>query len=435
MSRSSDENGARALQVNTALYSLLWLFAANCVGLWLAVLLLWPECGKWLGEYTYGRWMPLHMDWQLYGWCSLPLVGLLMRYFLSEEDGCDLHLGFIAWSLALALAGIISLHGVVSGKLFLNWSGVARVAFPVAQVLLWSILAQTSFRRWRRVGRVDLKQCFQGLLLLGLLGSPISLFWTAGAAVYPPIDPASGGATGHSLLASSLGIIFIFGLLPKFLQIELRRADSRWPRWYAVAFVLSLLAWSLIEHGNASNVEMNQILGLGVLLAWVPIVTFYYRAHVWPTQLKPWMCAFLGWWGFLTVSGFISFLPGVLDLMKFTNGLVAHAHLAMAGMLGALNMLILGTLGRAEARDPWSDLWGFVLWQLGTAMYVGSMLVQGAREGLDPTVLFGSNSATHALYLLRLLAGVIMILANLRWLHLLEAVRFGRRSNLKGSVL
>lgn len=425
----SPEPARRQLQLNTALYSLLWLLAANLVGLWLAVLLVWPECGRWMGEFTYGRWMPLHMDWQLYGWCSLPLVGLLIRYFQSDVTSEDVHFGFLVWSIALGLGGLTSLHGVVSGKLFLNWAGLARVAFPVAQLLLWAILAQASFMRWRRRARIDVKQCLQGFLLGLLLLSPVSLFWTAGAQVYPPIDPASGGATGHSLLASSLGIIFIFGLLPRFLQVPLRHAESRWPLAYSGLFISSVLAWALLEHGNASNTAVNQILGLAVLLIWVPIIICYYRAHLWPTQLHRWLRAFFCWWGFLTLSGFITFLPGVLDLMKFTNGMVAHAHLAMAGMLGAFNMLILGSLGRAEARDPWSDSWGYWLWQFGTALYVGSMLVQGLREGLDPTVLFGSNAGTTVCYVLRLLAGFILIFANLRWLYLLEAKRFSVKAS------
>jgi cytochrome c oxidase cbb3-type subunit 1 len=136
--------------------------------------------------------------------------------------------------------------------------------------------------------------------------------------------------------------------------------------------------------------------------------------------------AFLFWWGVLTVSGFISFLPGVLDVMKFTNGLVAHAHLAMAGMMGALNMLVLGSLGRAEAGDPWSDRAAFWLWQFGTLIYVVSMLLQGVREGLDPTVLFGANAGTTLLYGIRLLAGALLVVANVRWLCALERVRQGR---------
>jgi cytochrome c oxidase cbb3-type subunit 1 len=406
--------------------------AANLVGVWLAVLLIWPQCGQFFGEFTYGRWMPLHMDWQLYGWCSLPLVGLLMRYFLNEKHGEDAHLGFVVWSIALGIGGILSLHGVVSGKLFLNWSGAGRIAFPVAQIVLWAILANGCLTRWKCLRRYDTKFWFQLILLLLLLVSPLSLFWTAGANVYPPIDPESGGATGHSLLASSLGIIGIFGLLPLFLKLKATPVAKQRGILYGIAFAGSVGAWLMLDHGNASNTQLGQIAGLAILLLWIPLVVLQYRAYVWPQLLLKWLFAFFFWWGFLTVSGFITFLPGVLDVMKFTNGLVAHAHLAMAGMLGAFNMLILGTLGRSQVSDPWSDRSSFWLWQGGTLLYVLSMLVQGVREGLDPTVLFGANAGTSFFYGLRLLAGVILVGANLRWLYLLEQVR--RTASVSGHL-
>ena len=379
-----------------------------------------------MGDLTYGRWMPLHMDWQLYGWCSLPLVGALMGYLMSPSEGNDtaeVHLGFLGWSVALAVGGILSLDGVVSGKLFLNWAGVGRILFPTAQILLWAILVRSSFSRWLRIRQFDMKQwCQVGLLLL-LFISPISLLWASGGGVYPPIDPESGGATGHSLLASSLGIIFIFGVLPKFLGVAPLGRARLWGRVYAIAYVASIAAWAFLDHGNASNTQVGQVLGLFVLLLWVPILVAYFNSFNWSKGMRMWVAAFLFWWGFLTVSGCISFLPGVLDIMKFTNGLVAHAHLAMAGMLGALNLLILGSIGRVEASDPWADRLSFWFWQVGTLLYVLAMLGQGVREGLDPTVLFGHNDLTSVLYAVRLFAGCVLVFANLRWIYLLEGVR------------
>ena len=430
---SPPETSARQLQGITALYSLLWLFAANLGGLWLSILLLWPETGRILGEFSYGRWMPLHMDWQLYGWCSLPLVGLLIRYFAGSTPdvrSIELHLPFLLWSLGLAVLGAASLNGYVSGKLFLNWEGFSRGLFPAAQVFLWVLLAGWSWARYRRVGHFDTTQWMQAALLFVLIAAPLSLFLTSGPKGYPPVDPASGGATGHSLLASSLGIIFIFGLIPGLLRLESRVPAARWGRRYAIAFVASAACWALLGHGNEANTQVGQILGLGVLLAWVPLVLVYYRSFVWPSGIRRWLLAFLFWWALLTVSGFITFLPGILDRLKFTNGLVAHAHLAMAGMLTAFNMLVLAALGRTGKGDPWSDRAGFWLWHGGTLLYVVSMTLQGMREGGDPAVLFGPDRLTDFFYGLRLFSGVMMTAASLRWLWLLEGVRRGATSPL-----
>lgn len=414
---SADGRWSRQLQRATGWYSLLWLLAANLVGLWLATLLLWPEWGKLMGELTYGRWMPLHMDWQLYGWCSLPLVGLLMKFYLTTGDRGEAHLGFFAWSLALLIGGLLSLQGIVSGKLFLNWSGWGRVAFPTAQIILWAILVGASWRRWRERRRFDWIQGAQSIMLVVLLASPIALFITAGSDVYPPIDPESGGATGHSLLASSLGIIGIFGVLPWVLRVKPSSLGVRMARFYGAAYLLSFGVWAMLNHGNASNRSLGQVLGLAVLLGWVPIIVGYYRSFHWDPHLRLWVKAFFFWWGLLTLTGFVSFLPGVLDWLKFTNALVAHAHLAMAGMVSALNMLILGSLGPSRDSDPWSDRSGFWLWNIGTLIYVVSMMIQGVREGIDPMVLFSPNPTTEVFYRFRWFAGILLVSASLRWIY------------------
>ncbi len=67
----SDRIGVNARLVSTIRrHSLGWLVAANAIGVLLAMLLLQPELNDWLAPLTYGRWVPLHLDWQLYGWCA-----------------------------------------------------------------------------------------------------------------------------------------------------------------------------------------------------------------------------------------------------------------------------------------------------------------------------------------------------------------------------
>jgi len=408
----------RHVQRVTATYSLAWLLMANLVGLWLALLLVWPQLGHGLGELTYGRWMPLHMDWQLYGWCALPLVGLLLSSYLApryDSRVADLHVGFGAWSLALLLGGCLSLNGEVSGKLFLNWSGLGRVFFPAAQLVLFAVLAVGFWGAWKKRQDSSRTLSMKALGLLLLASSPVALFITAGREVYPPIDPTSGGATGHSLLASTLGIILIFGLLPWLLWVPKRASRINRVQVFVTAYLLSSFVWVLIEHGNASNESLNQVLGMAVLIVWIPLIVWYHRGFEWSVDLRLWQYAFYVWWALLTVDGFITFLPGVLSVLKFTNAMVAHAHLAMAGMVGSFNMLILGSLGPSEAGDPWLDRSAFWYWQTGTLTYVVVMTWEGGREGLQPQVLWGENGLTQTFYVVRILAGAAMLLASIRW--------------------
>src|ERR1035441_11035060 len=60
-------------------HSLFWLVFSNAVGVLIATLLLVPSLNSVLGEWTYGRWLPFHLNLELYGWCSLPLVAFLFK--------------------------------------------------------------------------------------------------------------------------------------------------------------------------------------------------------------------------------------------------------------------------------------------------------------------------------------------------------------------
>ena len=205
----------------TARHALGWLVAANLVGVWLAASLVWPALGDALEPFTYGRWMPLHLNWQLYGWCALPLVGALLAWCVdSRHPQATLHVRVAlgAWTLALVAGGVAWLIGVTSGKLFLDWFGWARGLLSAAMVVLWTACAAHAC--WRRGQPGErLNDGMRRGLLLGLLFVPGLLYWAAGRDVYPAINPDSGGATGASLLGSTLGILTLYGLLPRLLGV------------------------------------------------------------------------------------------------------------------------------------------------------------------------------------------------------------------------
>ena len=108
------------IQLTVARYSLFWLLAANVVGVWLSWLLVYPQANDWLAPLSYGRWMPLHMDWHLYGWSSLPLLGMLMVQYwdVSERGVAKIGLVYALWSSALIVGAMGWLSGEVTGSLF-----------------------------------------------------------------------------------------------------------------------------------------------------------------------------------------------------------------------------------------------------------------------------------------------------------------------------
>jgi cytochrome c oxidase cbb3-type subunit 1 len=166
-----------------AVHSLGWLAAANLVGVWLGVSVLWPAAGNLLAPLTYGRWSPLHLDWQLYGWCSMPVVGALLAWgFDLRHPHVRRHaqVALGSWSAALALGGVAWLGGTVSGKLFLDWHGWARPLLPLAMHILWALLA---VHTWWRGHACSGARALRIVILVLLLIVPSVLYWSMGRAV------------------------------------------------------------------------------------------------------------------------------------------------------------------------------------------------------------------------------------------------------------
>lgn len=391
-----------------ALHSLGWLAAANLVGLWLAASIVWPALGDLLAPFTFGRLAPLHLDWQLYGWCALPLVGALFAWCLDASDNSSrrhAHLALAAWSLALALGATAWLGGLTSGKPFLDWHRWTRPLLPLAMAVLWFTLALHTKRRWS--GLPPLGRRLRFSLLAALVIVPAVLFWTAGRDVYPRINPDSGGATGSSVLGASLGVLTIYLSLPALLGITLRARLTP----FLVALLASWLVYAFARKGYVSHHSPAQVVALATLLLWIPLLPLAWRRFAWPDATKPWLRAAAVWWTFLALTGWLTFLPGLSERLKFTHSLVGHAHLAMAGLVTSVNAAILVTLTHRPA--PRLAFW---LWQSGCALYVSSMLVLGWFEAAHAADLFRGEPWTLVLFALRLAGGAAMAAASFRWL-------------------
>ncbi len=387
-------------------HSLAWLVAANAVGVLLAVLLLWPGLNDPLAPLTYGRWVPLHLDWQLYGWCALPLVGALCAYFMPDDNRAvtNARLALWMWSAGLLFGGASWLGGNVGGKLFLDWAGANRDFWAFVGFVLWVSLVVQARRR------PDIARWAWGLLLV--LGAvPALLHWAGSPESYPPVNPDSGGATGASLLGSTLGVVAIFALLPWLLRLPPARAGrARW--WFTGAFILSLALFTAIGHGDASHHRPDQLVGLGSLVIWLPLAWKYGRTFLWAPESRRWLGAAFVWWCLLVVTGWLGFLPGISERVKFTNVLVAHSHLTMAGMITSLHVALLLNLGPVHAPLRRS----FWLWQGAGALHVAALLWLGWREGVEPGVLYVRGGVADLCYGLRLLTGLAMLAASMHWL-------------------
>lgn len=400
---------SRRVLATTAFHALLWLVIANAIGVLIAAMLLLPGINNLLGEWTYGRWLPVHMNLQLYGWCSLPLVMFLFHVYGADREPMAIWTRSILWiwSTALAVGSVSWLTGHSSGKLFLDWTGYPRVLFPLAMLVLWLLLTASCC-----VSRPQ-HRAFKIFGLALLLVVPFLIYMASNPALYPPVNPDTGGPTGASQLESTLVIIAMLLLLP--FGLTERQPQRRWPLPTAwIIFAAETLLCLGLGRADVSHHRPIQWISLGSLLVWIPLTPAYFREFQWHPNTRLWRIAFLCWWSVLIPTGWALFLPGVLDHFKFTDGLVGHSLLAMAGFVSSLLIFVMVQL---MGDDGWifNGTWSFYTWQASALAYVLIMFYAGWREGSDPAFSIVPGLLRNGIYTTRLLLGVLLFAASLDW--------------------
>jgi cytochrome c oxidase cbb3-type subunit 1 len=297
----------------------------------------------------------------------------------------------------------------------MDWSGYARVLFPAALFTLWLLLVFALVANWDRRENAYVAAWAAKLAGLAfLLLVPFVIYLAASPSVYPPVNPDTGGPTGASQLESSLGIVAILLVLPYGIASRSARPSKAVPLSWTALVVETLLCASL-GRSDVSHRVPAQYLSLGSLLIWLPLMPAFYAAFEWHSNTRRWRVAFLWWWTALVISGWVFFLPGVLDHFKFTDGLVGHSFVAMAGFTSSLIIFVSVQL-LDEGGWIFNRARSFYLWNGSVIAYILIMSVAGWREGFDPTFTIVPGIARNLLYALRLVTGILMLLASLDWL-------------------
>ena len=395
--------------VSTAVkHALGWLVLGNLVGLWLSVLLLRPQLQ--FGEWTYGRWVPVHLNVQLYGWTALPLVAWLFSlYEVSRSKAATWATATVwAWSAALAMGAVHWLKGETSGKIFLDWTGGALWAFVVALCLLWIVLAVawkqrsgtwSKSRRWLSAG---------GLAVLALV--PAAIILTASPATYPPVDRTTGGPTGSSLLGSSLLVVGLMLLLPR-VAAENGKGRAGWGTW--VYFGFCWVFFGVAEAIGGTHFDWWQNVSLLLMPPWAWLLLRDWKGFSWPRGSRIWRYSMFGWWALLVSTAYLMYFPPALDRIKFTQGLVAHSHLAMAGFTTSFCALLAVLISGRRIAGTFT----VVLWNVAALAMVLTLALLGWREGAEPSWMI-TNPLWRVLGLLvRSICGLVMLWTSLVWLR------------------
>ncbi len=381
--------------MSAARHALAWLVAANAVGLWLSLLLLFPEFQ--VGEWTYGRWVPVHLNGQLYGWTALPLVGWLLTTYGVRRSWSEAALW--AWTAALALGCLAWLMGGSSGKIFLDWKGGSLRAFVAAMVILWAAL----FSGWRQTAGW---WRFAGLVGLALV--PVGMMFASDPKTYPPVDRLTGGPTGASLLGSTLFVVGLLLVLPRTLLGTWIKGGWVKKTWwfFGISWVVAIVG----ETVGGTHFDWWQVGALALLLPWLWLLPKWWGGYEWPEDSVWWRRMMWGWWSLLVASGLVAYFPWVLDHLKFTQGLVAHSHLAMAGFTSAFGMVLLGLLGLKVGGQA-----SILMWNGAVAVMVLSLMSMGWMEGGDWSWMGEPPIWRLAGLAVRSACGAVMLGVSLKW--------------------
>lgn len=387
-------------------HALAWLVFGNGIGLFLSILLLFPNLNP--GELTYGRWTPVHLNAQLYGWTALPLVGWLFSIYDVHRSKSEKWAvpAVWAWSCAIAIGSISWLSGTSSGKIFLDWRNGSLWVFVAAMIILWIVLGiawNDGRRRWN-----PSQKWFCGIGIAGLALVPVSMIFAASPAVYPPVDHTTGGPTGSSLLGSTLMVIGMMLLLPRIAGLPTKPSGSK--RTWGF-FGICMAVFIMTEAMGGTHFDVWQIGAMLCLVPWAWIIPKDWKNFTWPAETLAWRIAAMTWWGILVISGVTMFFPSLLDHLKFTQGLVAHSHLAMAGFTTSFCALLMVSVTNQKIGGGFT----ISLWNAAALGMIVVLAWMGWREGDSCSWMVSNPAWRQAGFVLRTMFGAVMLTTSAVW--------------------
>lgn len=120
-----------------------------------------------------------------------------------------------------------------------------------------------------------------------------------------------------------------------------------------------------------------------------------------------------GWWAALVLTGYLMYFPWILDRIKFTQGLVAHSHLAMAGFTTSfcalLAVLLIGKrMGGAAT---------IFIWHGAVVVMLVTLAAMGWKEGAEPSWMLMNPAWREVGLALRSACGAVMFFVSVVWLY------------------
>jgi len=178
-------------------------------------------------------------------------------------------------------------------------------------------------------------------------------------------------------------------------------------------FAFCWIFFGVAEVVGGTHFDWWQNVSLLLMPPWAWLLARDWSGFSWPPQSRLWRMATFGWWGLLVLTGYLMYFPWILDRIKFTQGLVAHSHLAMAGFTTSFCALLIVTLtGRAIGGRL-----SITIWHAAAVVMIATLAVMGWREGAGPSWMLGNPPWREFGLAIRSACGLAMFLVSGTWLY------------------
>jgi len=430
--------------------TILWGIVGMLVGVWIAILMAFPELNS-IGEYfTFGRLRPLHTNAVIFAFVgNMLFAGVyystqrLLKVRMASDKLSNIH--FWGWQLIIVAAALSLPLGLTQGKEY------AELEWPIdlAVTLIWVVFAINFF--WTLIKRNE-KHLYVAiwfyiativtvavLYIVNNMALPL-MSGVKSYSVYSGVQDAlvqwwyGHNAVAFFLTTPILGIMYYF--LPKAADRPVYSYRLSIVHFWSLVF---LYIWAGPHHLLYTALpDWAQSLGMIFsLMLWAPswggmlngLLTLRGAWHKLRTDpVIKFLIAGVTFYGMATFEGPLLSIKAVSGLGHYTDWIIGHVHTGALGWNGfmAAGMLywLVPKLWGVKLHSVSAANLHFWLGTVGILLYAVSMWVAGITEGLmwramaeDGGLAYPSfvqsTEAVMAMYITRIVGGTLYLVGHI----------------------
>jgi cytochrome c oxidase cbb3-type subunit 1 len=428
-----------------------WGIAGFLIGCIIAFQLAYPVVNLDIAQVAFGRLRPLHTSAVIFAFGGNVLIA---TSFYVVQRTCRARLAgdvapwfvVLGYNFFIVIAGTGYLLGITQGKEYAEPEWYADLFLTVVWVTYLLVFLATIWKR--REPHIFVANWFYlafivtvALLHLGNNASiPVSIFSPKSYIVWAGVQDAmvqwwyGHNAVGFFLTAGFLAIMYYF--IPKRAERPVYSYRLSIIHFWALIF---LYIWAGPHHLHYTALpDWAQTLGMVFsIMLWMPswggmingLLTLqgaWDRLRTDPVLRL--MVVSLAFYGMSTFEGPMMSIKAVNGLSHYTDWTVGHVHSGALGWVayvsfGAIYCLVPWLWNRERLYSLRLVSWHFWVSTLGIVLYISAMWVAGIMQGLMWRAynslgfleysFIESIDATHPLYVIRAVGGVLFLAGSL----------------------